>query len=309
MDLLAALKVMVRHWAIVLAALIVTVPIARAVGDEVEPVYEAKASLLLLSPAKTYSADGTPVEVNPFTRTGTAERVAATAVLTVTPTALWKEKMRAAGATGKYTYRLASEVIVEVIVTDQTAETALDTLSTAIRLFEEELAQRQQRAGAPRETWIYVDTLAAPEKATVLLGSRIRATAGVAVLGAAVAASSALLAEAVGIGAGRYRSRRSRRRAARASTVIGRGRRARAEAKAAPHSSRAPVDPVDPVNGDGRGDVPEAMPRPAERPPPAPSPVAQGPDVEGTTAGADLRPFPDVPAPTPGQPTEVEQKG
>ncbi len=211
MDLLTALKVMARHWVIVLVAMIVTAPVARAIGDEIDPVYEAKASLLLLSPAKTFNAEGKPIEVNPFTRTGNAERVTATAVLAVTNTSQWEDRMEAAGATGDYEYELASEIIVDATVRDETSAKALNTLSVAVRLLEEELAERQRRAGAPPDTWISVDALAVPDEATVLLGSRIRATAGVAVLGAAVAASLAFLAEALGIGGGARRRRRRRR--------------------------------------------------------------------------------------------------
>ncbi|MDQ4089226.1 MAG: hypothetical protein M3163_02820 [Actinomycetota bacterium] len=201
-----------RHWLLVLVAILLTAPIARSIGGEVDPVYEAKGTLLLLSPARTYSAEGQSIEVNPFSRSGNAERVAAGAVLTVSHTTRWKDRMIAAGARGKYEYRLVSEVVMEVTVTDKTADGALNTLAVAIRLLENELAQRQQRAGAPRETWIYVDILAVPEEATVLLGSRIRATAGVAVLGMAVAATLAFVAEALGIGGGRRRRRLRRRR-------------------------------------------------------------------------------------------------
>ncbi len=210
MDFLTALKVAGRHWLVVLIALVTTVPVARAVGDEVKPVYEAHGTLLLLSPSRTMGVDGRSVEVNPFTRLGNAERVIASTVVTVTFSKRWADHMRAEGATGKFQYRLASEVLIEVKVTDSTPTRTLDTLSVAIRLFEEELAQRQQRAGAPRETWIYSETIAVSDEATALLGSRIRATAGVGLLGLGVAISLAFLAEALKVG-GRGRLRRRRK--------------------------------------------------------------------------------------------------
>jgi hypothetical protein len=242
-DLLTALKVMLRHWAVVLIALLATAPIARSIGDAVNPVYEATGTLLLLSPAKTYSPDGKIVEVNPFTRSGNAERIAAGAVLTVTHTSRWKDRMTAAGGTGKYEYRLVSEVIMEVTITAPTPDQAIGTLAIAIRLLEDELAQRQQRAGAPRETWIYVDTLAVPDTATVLLGSRIRATAGVGILGVASAATLAFLAESIGIGGGRRRTRR------RADAAARRSPKTAAKDQETPAEVEPDIDPVPEQSG------------------------------------------------------------
>ena len=209
MDLFTAVKVMLRHWIVVLVVLLATAPIARSIGDAVDPVYEATGTLLLLSPAKTYSSDGKIVEVNPFTRSGNAERIAAGAALTVTHTPRWKDRMTNAGGTGKYEYRLVSEVVMEVTITDATSEQAINTLAVADRACSRtswrSASSEPERLERPG---FYVDILAVPDTATVLLGSRIRATAGVGVLGVAVAATLAFLAEAIGIGGGRRRRRR-----------------------------------------------------------------------------------------------------
>ncbi|MGH9189526.1 MAG: hypothetical protein ACRD0Q_05785 [Acidimicrobiales bacterium] len=213
MSLQRVLRAMAQHWVLVLIVLIAAGPLARGVGEQVRPVYEAKGTLLLLSPARIVNSDGTVSLTNPFTRVGNSERVAAATVLIVSSTKVWSDRMLALGATGKYNYRQISEAVIELVATASTPDTSLRTLNASIKLFVEELARRQERAGAPPESWITSEVLFVSGEPIVLLGSRIRASAGVVVLGAASAASLAMVAEAFGLG-GRAR-RRARLRAAR----------------------------------------------------------------------------------------------
>lgn len=212
MSLARVLTSMARHWVIVLVVLMATGPLARAVGEQVKPVYESRGSLLFLSPAQTNAPDGTIIRVNPFTRLGNAERVAASTVLIVSSTKVWSDRMKTAGADGKYRYLLVSDGVVDITTLASTPAESAETLAVSITLLQAELARRQERAGAPPESWITSEILAITDQPAQLLGSKVRATAGVAVLGLAAAASAALIAEAFGIGARRRRRRAAARR-------------------------------------------------------------------------------------------------
>lgn len=209
MSLYKLLQTAFQHWVILLIVLLATGPGAQAIGKQVKPVYESKATMLFLGPALVDTADGKGFLVNPFTKVGSAERVAANTVLVVSSTSLWQERMLKKGATGDYTYKQVSDAVVELVTTGQTPSESSTTMAVSIQLLQEELATRQERAGAPPESWIKSEVLAKTNVPTALLGSRIRATVGVAVLGVIAAISAALFAEAVGIGG------RSRRRARR----------------------------------------------------------------------------------------------
>lgn len=212
MSLARVLTSMARHWVIVLVVLMATGPLARAVGEQVKPVYESRGSLLFLSPAQTNAPDGTIIRVNPFTRLGNAERVAASTVLIVSSTKVWSDRMKTAGAEGKYRYLLVSDGVVDITTLASTPAESAETLAVSITLLQAELARRQERAGAPPESWITSEILAITDQPAQLLGSKVRATAGVAVLGLAAAASAALIAEAFGIGERRRRRRAAARR-------------------------------------------------------------------------------------------------
>lgn len=212
MDLRSALKVLARHWVLVAAAMVATAPVARAVGEQVDPVYEAEEKLLFLGPSHIWTSEGRRIDVNPFASNGLAEQLAASMMATVTNTPWWMDRIEDQGAAADVSYRRVTEVIVEVRASALSGDEALGSLAIAVRALSEELAARQRLAGAPEESWIYVDPLLEPEAATVVLGSKIKATAGIGLLGIGVAATLAFLAEALGLGGRKRVSRWLRRR-------------------------------------------------------------------------------------------------
>jgi len=196
MDLRAASSVVRRHRAVVSVGLLIAVVVALYAGHRVKPDYQAKATWIFLSPSLTTGADGKPQEVNPFSSLGNAERVAANAVYTVTQSDGWTIRMRAKGATGSYEYKPLSDVIIQLTVTDSSARSAMHTLSVGVDLVKQELAKRQEAAGAPNGTLIAVDILSMSDSALELTSSQKRVMGAVGAIGVVVAVSLAFLLEA-----------------------------------------------------------------------------------------------------------------
>jgi hypothetical protein len=196
MDLRRAASILLRHWALLAVGLVLSLCAATYARSAVAPKFEAEAAILFTSPSTTWDAEGHQVDVNPFTRAGTAERLAASTVIAVANTPDWKRRMVADGALGSYSYRLTSELIVEVRAQASTAAQAMHTLSTAVRFAEDELRERQEAVGAPAGTLIGSDVLPYSENATELLAGRLKAAVSVGLLGLAVSASMIFLVDA-----------------------------------------------------------------------------------------------------------------
>jgi hypothetical protein len=190
---------------------LLTVASAFFIGSRVEQSYEAKATLLLLSPPVTQNSEGDDVAANPFLLSGTAERVAAASVLAVTGNTQWKAAMEAEGAEGDFEYASlvapregellpVSAPIIEVRSAAETPEEALLTLDVATRLFQEQFEENQRRAGAPSDLLISSEVLSSTVEPVLLSGSRARAMLAVGVLGLAATATILVLLESVAPG-------------------------------------------------------------------------------------------------------------
>src|SRR5918995_2775276 len=92
MDLLTALKILIRRYPVVLTGLVLTLLGVFQVGKMIEPTYEAKSTVLLLSPGSSTT--------NPFNEFGANLEVTADAIMVVLQSPVGGEKLEAAGATG-----------------------------------------------------------------------------------------------------------------------------------------------------------------------------------------------------------------
>lgn len=192
---------MLRLWPVALVGVVLTLASAVIVGFTVSTSYEAKATLLLLSPSVTQDDEGEDVATNPFLLSGTAERVAASAVLVVTESEQWTAAMRDEGAEGDYDYELSEAApIIEVRSAADTPDQALLTLEAATTLFRDRFEENQDLAGAPTDRLIRSEVLSSTVEPTTVVGSRVRAMAAVTVLGLVGTATVLFLIEAVAPG-------------------------------------------------------------------------------------------------------------
>ena len=92
MDLLTALKILIRQWPVVLAGIALTFFGVIQVGNMVDPTYEAKGTVLLLSPGAG----------NQYLEFPAGLEVTADALVVVLQSPVGGKRMEAAGATGGY---------------------------------------------------------------------------------------------------------------------------------------------------------------------------------------------------------------
>lgn len=200
MDLRYVVKVMLRHWVIVPLTLVATGIAAVMLAGRVQPDYQADTSVVLLSPSSIQGPEGEEVQVNPYTRFGSTERVTATALVNVVLGQEFARELEEAGVTGTYSVFInpsAGGAILDLRVTTDSPDRTLRELAVLRERLQAELAERQEQAGAPARTWIRTDVLAAPLEATPLSGSKTRVILAVVLLGGGAAVSLAFIAESL----------------------------------------------------------------------------------------------------------------
>jgi hypothetical protein len=186
MDLLTALKILLRRWPVMLAGLVFTVFAVIQVGRMIEPTYEAKSTVLLLSPGSSTT--------NPFNEFGANLEVTADAIMVVLQSPVGGEKLEAAGATGGFKLERNEGPLIDIIASAPTERAATRTVEVVVAGLREELETRQ--ASSPVDQHITVSELTQPV-ATPKLGSRIRAQAAVLAVGITGTVAAGLAADAL----------------------------------------------------------------------------------------------------------------
>lgn len=229
MDLMVALRVLLRRWAVVLPGLVIVVMGCVAVGRGIPPTYQTGASLLVLPanpPSLEHGAALPPgARPNPYDELrpdGTAAVLAQ-----VVSSRDVAQELAIAGATGGYTLEAEQKSpILTLTVTGRSEGEARTTSILVARRVQTELLDRQRATGADPQTFMHVEFLRT-SPVDELLASRTRVMSGLGALGTFLAVSLAFVVEAFA---------ESRRRARRAAGVGDLG-------VAAP---REPIRPPDP---------------------------------------------------------------
>jgi capsular polysaccharide biosynthesis protein len=186
MDLLTALKILLRRWPVVLAGLAITVFGFFQIGAMIAPTYEAKSTVLLLSPGSSTT--------NPFNEFGGNLDVTADALMVVLQSPSGAEKLERAGVTGTFKLERTSGPLIDITAKAASKVEATKTVETVVQALKDELALRQ--AASPVEQRITVSELTLPV-ASPQLGSRIRAQFVVVAIGLTGTVAAALAADAI----------------------------------------------------------------------------------------------------------------
>jgi capsular polysaccharide biosynthesis protein len=220
MDFLTAIRVMLARWYVLVPALLATGVAAFGVMSAVAPAYQVETSVVLLAPTSNPTEpNATPG--NPYL--GLGLEVVADVLTKVTMSEATAAKLEAKGATADYDVGTGIEggPILNVLVTSPDQRMAKRTAEAVIAQIRDELARRQQAQGAPKKSWISAVTVTRPDRATVMMGSKIRVLAAVLALGLAATIGLTFTAE-----------------------NIAEGRRRRAEVDRAAESWRSAAQPV-----------------------------------------------------------------
>lgn len=224
MDFLAAVKVVLRRWYIVMPVLALAAVVTLNVVRNVPPTFQASGSVLLASPG--VARDPSAPALNPFANLDYSSGVVAGIVAELMQDKAVKKRLVAVGADPNYTLGTPTGSNAPTIGIESTAATpdlAVNTVNLVIKGVQDELTVRQRDAGGPPETWIRALILISPTEADRLVSGKVRASAALAALSVVAAISLAFLAESIG---------------------VGRRRRAAERAVAEPERA-APADPAD----------------------------------------------------------------
>jgi hypothetical protein len=286
MDLLTALKILLRQWPVVLAGFVLTIVAMIQVGNMVAPTYEAKGTVLLKSPSAS----------NPYVEFPAGLEVTADALVVFMQSPVAGKQMEAAGATADYSLERTTGPIVDITANGDTQDEATSTIDTIVDGLSAKLDDYQ--AAVPPDQRIAVDVITQPT-AKAKLGSRIRAQAATVAAGLAVDAIRRQLREG--------RLRREAEAEAdewESAMAVGPppagGFRSATDARLghAAKGHHAGVPPVTIVNGspaaaNGRNGRASVYPARSTARPQAPSPVTpmpSGPTVNGRPTGEAARP-------------------
>lgn len=178
MDTDSMMTVLRRRWWIVLCGLVLTFGLGFGTMTKVAPTYQAKASVLFLSPP-TGSGDNPYLDMSGLA--GLAD-VVATRVANSDST----DALLANGTTGTFTIardQTTSAPILLIIAKDATAAGALQTAKAVSDLVPSTLASLQSSAAVPTKARVTVSSLTTSKTASAVRKSQLRAVIAVVVLG------------------------------------------------------------------------------------------------------------------------------
>jgi capsular polysaccharide biosynthesis protein len=198
-DFLTTIRIMLARWYVLVPALLATGIAALGVMSAVAPAYQAQGAVVLLGPATNQTATN-PTAKNPYL--GLSLDVVANVLTNVSMSETSMERLKAKGATAEYEVGtgLNGGPILNVTATSPNEQTALRTAEMVVADIRAELARRQQAQGAPSDTWITAATVTRPDRATKMLGSKIRVLVAVLVLGLSATIGLTFMAESIAEG-------------------------------------------------------------------------------------------------------------
>ncbi len=182
MDLVTFLRVLLRRWDVVLPGLLLTLVTVMAAGTSVDPEYEAEGSVLLLGPSTSTSSQGA-VAVNPYLSFNSSLESSAAIVAESMSSGETVRELADAGATAGYKVSHTQKTpILTVSARGPSKELVLYTADLVLQRLQEDLATRQEEAGAPAATLIRSQVLS-PPRAAMHAGNRPRVMTAVGAVG------------------------------------------------------------------------------------------------------------------------------
>lgn len=182
MDLVTFLRILLRRWDVVLPGFLLTLVTTFAAGGSVTPAYEAQGSLLLFGPATGTSPRGT-APINPYLNFNSSLESTAVIIAESMSSEEIVRQLADLGATAGYEVTATQKTPILTVSARGSSEAQVrHTAQLVLQRVQDELAARQQAAGAPANTLIRSQVLS-PPRVSVQAGNKSRVMAAVAVLG------------------------------------------------------------------------------------------------------------------------------
>ena len=211
MDLWNAVKVIGRHWLLLVLALALVAGVGGGLAVNLPPTYSAKATVLLLPPtaggayqplpqASPQTAVLPPRVYNPYLSFDSSLYVLASVVAQDLTSDDMKKRIKSEGAHAKYEMTAnGNEPSVTVIATDQDPRQVLITMDAVVNHVSADLTNRQRPTGIPEQNWVTASPLDLPVSAQET-STKLKIIGGVVGLGLLGAISLDFVAESFGLG-------------------------------------------------------------------------------------------------------------
>ncbi len=216
MDVWTLVVILTRRWYVVLPVLVLTAVLGLQAERSVQATYSSDAAVIMNVPAEMVGEDGQPTETNPYLNFPSSLSVTANALVRIVGSQETRLDFASRGLLPTYEVGVdRGGPIVGWRVEGQDAEQVINTSDALRAELLTQLETLQEEAGAPDAQRIEGSLLGNPEAPTVFPGQATRTLVIVGGLGAALAASLAVLVDTLVRRGGRTRrGRRSGRTSA-----------------------------------------------------------------------------------------------
>jgi hypothetical protein len=190
MDLWTALRVVARHWLVLMVGLALTGAVLVAVYLGLPRQYSSTGTVVVLQPSGIS---------NPLSSFSSSSQLAASVVLTLASSEASAAEVRARGGAADYSLAVDPNLpTITITATSPNPAMALHTVGVVSQAMNDVLAQSQTHLGVPRSTWLRVVPLENPTTAANT-GGKNKVLAIAAALGALVAVSLTFVAESIAV--------------------------------------------------------------------------------------------------------------
>jgi hypothetical protein len=188
MDLWTAVRVVARHWLVLVAGLVLTGAVLVAVYVALPRSYSSTGTVIVIAPGG---------RTNPLTSLSSSNQLAASVAVTLAAPETSGAEVRARGGAAGYTLVADPNLpIITVTTTSSDPDMAFHTVGVVSTVMDDALGRRQQELAVPQSSWLHVVSLVGPS-AAVSTGSKAKVLAIAGALGALVAISLTFIAEAI----------------------------------------------------------------------------------------------------------------
>jgi hypothetical protein len=190
MDLWTALRVVARHWLVLVVGLALTGAVLVAVYLGLPRQYSSTGAVIVLQPSGN---------TNPLTSLSSSNQLAASVVVTLASTGASGAEVRARGGGADYSLVADPNLpTITITTTSSNPAMAVHTVGVVSQVMNDVLVHSQTDLGVPKSTWLHVVPLENPT-AAANTGGKNKVLAIAAALGVLVAISLTFIAESIAV--------------------------------------------------------------------------------------------------------------
>ena len=195
MDLQTMIGILIRRWVIVIPTIILAVLVTVMVARSVDPSYESKGSVLVISNVQR-DPDTNLIDSNPYRDQPASLRTTSAALADILSSDQFRREISQMGLSTDYDVTLDDESpILEVVARSSGRDNAIETARELLSQAGTQLNLRETAAQVPVELQLKADVLDTPIRAKVVDADRTKAILALVVLSIIAVVTIALVSE------------------------------------------------------------------------------------------------------------------